>query len=148
MQVEIKVKKLRAHALLPKAQSEQAAGADLYVSWPGPETSKLLWPGTRALVPTGVAVEVPLGFEGQVRPRSGLALNRGITVLNTPGTIDPDYRGEIGVVLINLGEDVITLKNGDRIAQLIVSPVVKATFTETDNLEPTTRGAGGFGSTG
>lgn len=147
MQVEIKVKKLRDHALLPQPQSERAAGADLYICWEE-VAQKMIWPGERILVPTGLAVEVPQGYEGQVRPRSGLALNKGLTVLNAPGTIDPDYRGEIGIVLINHGEDAIALKNGDRIAQLVIAPIVRATFIQADTLEETARGTRGFGSTG
>ena len=108
----------------------------------------LLAPGARALVPTGFAIALPPGFEGQVRPRSGLAVEHGVTVLNAPGTIDADYRGEVKVPLINLGEAPFTVTRGLRIAQLVVAAVAEAAFVETDTLSPTERGSGGFGSTG
>ncbi|MFP4484799.1 MAG: dUTP diphosphatase, partial [Spirochaetaceae bacterium] len=124
--------------------SEGSAGADLraYV-----EESLTLEPGAFALVPTGVRISLPPGFEGQVRPRSGLAVKHGVTVLNAPGTIDSDYRGEVGVVLINLGREPYTVDRGDRIGQLIVAPVARGEFPAA-RLEDTVRGAGGFGSTG
>ena len=102
----------------------------------------------RAIVPTGLRMEIPPGFEGQLRPRSGLALKHGITLPNTPGTIDSDYRGPVGVLLINLGAEPYTIRHGDRIAQLVVAPVVQVRFERTDRLGDTARGAGGFGSTG
>ena len=105
-------------------------------------------PGERTLVPTGLYLEIPAGLECQVRPRSGLALKKGITVLNTPGTIDSDYRGEVGVILINLSTEIFTIEPNDRIAQLVFCPVIQVTFIETDALESSDRGAGGFGSTG
>jgi dUTP pyrophosphatase len=108
----------------------------------------VLAPGERALVPTGLVLEIPLGWEGQVRPRSGLALRHGVTLLNSPGTIDSDYRGEVGVVLVNLGAAPFTVRRGDRIAQLVVAPVAVARFAPAEELGDTTRGDGGFGSTG
>jgi dUTP pyrophosphatase len=107
-----------------------------------------LAPMARAMVPTGLSFAVPQGFEAQVRPRSGLAAKSGITCLNTPGTIDADYRGEVKVILINLGEDAFVIRRGDRIAQLVIAPVVQAAWQAVESLEETARGAGGFGSTG
>lgn len=132
---------------LPSYQSEGAAGLDLLaaVGWDTPIT---LLPGSRTVVPTGLAIALPKGYEAQVRPRSGLALNHGVTVLNTPGTIDADYRGEIGVVLVNLGGAPFEIRRGERIAQLVVAPVARARLVEVAALDDTTRGAGGFGSTG
>jgi dUTP pyrophosphatase len=132
---------------LPAYETADAAGMDLRAALP--ETSPChLAPGDRAAVPTGLCVALPSGFEGQVRPRSGLALKSGVTVLNSPGTIDADYRGEIRVILINLGPDRVTLRRGDRIAQLVIAPVTRATWDEAESLEATARGVGGFGSTG
>jgi dUTP pyrophosphatase len=108
----------------------------------------ILRPGSRFAVPTGLAFALPPGFEGQVRPRSGLAFKSGVTCLNTPGTVDADYRGEVKVILINLGEEDVTIRRGDRIAQLIVAPVVQAQWVEVESLDETARGSGGFGSTG
>jgi dUTP pyrophosphatase len=108
----------------------------------------VLKPGARFMVPTGLAFAVPLGFEAQVRPRSGLAAKAGVTCLNTPGTIDSDYRGEVKVILINLGEEDFTIRRGDRIAQLVIAPVVQASWGLSTSLDETARGAGGFGSTG
>jgi len=108
----------------------------------------LILPGRRVLVPTGLVMEIPAGYEGQIRPRSGLALKHGVTCLNTPGTIDSDYRGEVKVILINLGAEDFTIRRGDRIAQMVVAPVAQAGWVEVDDLDETTRGAGGFGSTG
>jgi dUTP pyrophosphatase len=132
---------------LPSYQSEGAAGLDLLaaVALDRPLT---LQPGERALVPTGIAVALPPGTEGQVRPRSGLAVRHGVTILNAPGTIDADYRGEIQVILVNLGQAPFTIERGTRIAQLIIAPVMQATLRETTNLDETTRGVAGFGSTG
>jgi dUTP pyrophosphatase len=132
---------------LPDYQSAQAAGLDLAAAV-SPEAPVTLAPGGRALVPTGFAVALPDGFEVQVRPRSGLAARHGVTVLNTPGTIDADYRGEVQVILINLGSEPFTVTRGMRIAQLVVAPVVRAVVAEVSTLEDTARGAGGFGSTG
>ncbi len=130
---------------LPAYASDGAAGMDL----PAAVTDELaLAPGARALVPTGFAIQLPEGFEGQVRPRSGLAARFGISIVNAPGTVDADYRGEIMVCLINLGDAPFTINRGDRIAQLVVAPVTKAILEERSDLEDSTRGTGGFGSTG
>jgi dUTP pyrophosphatase len=142
----IKIKRLRHHKLpLPAYQSEHAAGMDLMADI---ETEFTLAPLTRVAIPTGFAIEIPPGFEGQVRPRSGLAFKEGVTVINAPGTIDADYRGEIKVLLVNLGNDSVWIHPGDRIAQLVIAPVVRAAIEEADNLEETVRGEGGFGHTG
>lgn len=130
---------------LPRYESPGAAGLDLRAAI---VDEIILLPGTRAVVPTGIAVAVPPGYEGQLRPRSGLAAKHGVTVLNAPGTVDSDYRGEIGVLLINLGNGPFTLKRGDRIAQMLITPVARAILEEVEALEDTARGAGGFGSTG
>ncbi len=132
---------------LPSYHSEDAAGLDL-VAAVDLGADVVLQPGARALIPTGFAIELPQGYEAQVRPRSGLALKSGVTVLNSPGTIDSDYRGEIGVILINLGGDPFVIKRGTRIAQLVVAPVERVMLVERDGLEDSARGAGGFGSTG
>lgn len=132
---------------LPAYQSAGAAGLDL-VAAVAADSKIVIEPGARHLVPTGLALQLPEGFEAQVRPRSGLALTHGVTVLNAPGTIDPDYRGEISVLLINLGSEPFEISRGARIAQLIVAPVVRASFTIVQELDGTPRGAGGFGSTG
>lgn len=129
----------------PEYASSGAAGADLRAFLEEPLS---LQPGERHVVPTGVHLEIPPGFEGQVRPRSGLAARQGITVINAPGTIDSDYRGEIMVPLVNLGDREVSIEPGDRIAQLVLAPVVQATFVDTRDLSETGRGAGGFGSTG
>jgi dUTP pyrophosphatase len=132
---------------LPAYQSEAAAGLDLMaaVAADAPVT---IGPGRRALIPTGLTIALPGGTEGQVRPRSGLAARHGVTVLNSPGTIDADYRGEIQVILVNLGQESFTITRGMRIAQLIIAPTVQVTICETATLDETTRGVGGFGSTG
>ena len=130
---------------LPAYQTEGAAGMDLAAAVTEPIT---LQPGEPALVPTGFAVAIPPGHEGQVRPRSGLALKRGITVLNAPGTIDSDYRGELQVTLINHGNAPFVIARGDRVAQLVIAPVVQAAWDEVAALGGTTRGGGGYGSTG
>jgi len=132
---------------LPSYASAGAAGADVRANLPD-GVSITLEPGQRALVPTGLRIEIPQGFEVQVRPRSGLALKHGITLPNTPGTIDSDYRGPLGVIVLNAGQESFEVTHGERIAQLIVAPVVQATFEATDTLSDTDRGAGGFGSTG
>jgi dUTP pyrophosphatase len=128
---------------LPAYETAGAAGLDLRAT-----TDTVLKPGTRALVPTGLAIALPQNYEAQVRPRSGLAVKHGITVLNAPGTIDSDYRGEIKVPLINLGAEDFVIRRGDRIAQMVVAPVVQLVWNETASLEDTARGAGGFGSSG
>ncbi len=141
--MEIKV--TAQEGFLPAYQSAEAAGADLKACVTQPVT---LEPGERSIVPTGVSLEIPSGFEGQVRPRSGLAHRHGITMVNTPGTIDADYRGEVKVILINLGQSPFTVNRGDRIAQLIIAPVTRARFVSSRELTETGRSAGGFGSTG
>ena len=130
---------------LPRYMTEHAAGVDLHAAL---ESGFTLQPGERALVPTGIAVEIPPGFEGQVRPRSGLALRHGISLVNSPGTIDADYRGEIGVILINFGSEPFTIGDGERIAQLVFARCERAEFVEVEELGESTRGSGGFGHTG
>ncbi len=132
---------------LPSYETAGAAGADLRADLPD-RAPIVLEPGTRALVPTGLRVEIPEGFEIQIRPRSGLALKHGITLPNTPGTIDSDYRGPLGVILLNAGQDRFEIAHGDRIAQMVVAPVLQARFELVTSLSETTRGSGGFGSTG
>jgi dUTP pyrophosphatase len=132
---------------LPAYETEGAAGMDLRAAVPE-DRPILLLPGKRALVPTGLIMEVPAGFEAQVRPRSGLALKHGITCLNTPGTIDSDYRGEVGVLLVNHGEEDFEISRGMRIAQMVVAPVAHLTIEERNLSSETVRGTGGFGSTG
>lgn len=131
---------------LPAYESAGAAGADLRANLPGGAVT--LAPGARALVSTGLHMAIPQGFEVQVRPRSGLALKHGITLINSPGTIDSDYRGVVGVILGNTGEAPFVVEHGMRIAQMVVAPVVQAGFDLADNLDETSRGTGGFGSTG
>ena len=135
---------------LPEYESKGAAGADLRANLPMGERDSgvLLLPGHRALIPTGLAMEIEPGYEVQVRPRSGLALKHGVTVLNAPGTIDADYRGQVSVILINHGDTNYAIAHGERIAQMIVAPAMQANLQETDALGETARGAGGFGSTG
>jgi dUTP pyrophosphatase len=132
---------------LPAYETPLAAGLDLRAAIPG-DQSLTLAPGARALIPTGLAIALPPGFEAQARPRSGLALKHGITLLNSPGTIDADYRGELMVILINHGGESVTIRRGERIAQIIIAPVTRAVLEEADTLDETQRGAGGFGSTG
>ncbi|MBT3071214.1 dUTP diphosphatase [Rhodomicrobium sp. Az07] len=131
----------------PAYASEHAAGLDLAAALE-PGHAQFLAPGERALIPTGIALELPHGYEGQVRPRSGLALRHGITVLNAPGTIDSDYRGEVQVLLINLGSEPYAIERGFRIAQLVIAPVSRVTLEIVDELPATKRNTGGFGSTG
>jgi dUTP pyrophosphatase len=132
-------------AKLPVYQTAGSAGADVCAFL---KEDFILEPMERAAIPTGISFAIPAGYEMQVRPRSGLALKNGITCLNTPGTIDSDYRGEVKVILINLGKEPFTIRNGERIAQLVVKPVVCADFAQVSVLDKTARGAGGFGSTG
>lgn len=132
---------------LPAYESAGSAGMDLRAAVPE-DRPMLILPGRRTLVPTGLVMEIPAGFEGQVRPRSGLALKHGITCLNTPGTIDSDYRGEVGVLLINHGDAEFLVERGMRIAQLVLAPVVQMAVTEREAAGGTERGTGGFGSTG
>jgi len=132
---------------LPAYATTQAAGMDIRAAVPVDEPV-VLEAGSRSLIETGITLALPSGFEAQIRPRSGLAIKHGITCLNTPGTIDADYRGEIKVILINLGEKPFTINRGERIAQMVIAPVVQAEITQVDVLDETDRGAGGFGSTG
>jgi len=142
--VSIPVKRLRPGATLPRYMTEHAAGMDLCAAIDAPLD---LDPHKRALVPCGFAIAIPRGYEGQVRPRSGLALRSGLSIPNAPGTIDSDYRGEVCVIVINLGEERIRIAPGDRIAQLVVCPVAHARLDEVDELDDTQRGGGGFGHT-
>jgi dUTP pyrophosphatase len=130
---------------VPPYSSAHASGADIEAFLDNPITIK---PGERTLVPTGITLEIPEGYEAQIRPRSGMAVKHGVTVLNTPGTIDADYRGEVKIVLINLGSEEYTIKPGDRIAQMVFAPVIHAEFYPNARLSDTERGEGGFGSTG
>ncbi len=132
---------------LPGYETAGAAGADLRANL-ADRGVVVLQPGARALVPTGLRIEIPRGFEAQIRPRSGLALKHGVTLANAPGTIDADYRGPLGVIMLNTGQEAYEIAHGDRIAQMIVAPVVQAQFELVDELGATDRGAGGFGSTG
>lgn len=141
----VQVRRLSPAAILPRYMTDLAAGVDLHAALAAEVT---LAPGERTLVPTGLALAIPAGFEGQVRPRSGLALKRGVSLVNSPGTIDADYRGEVGIIIINHGQETVTIAPGERIAQLIIAPVVRAEFVEVDELETTRRNAGGFGHTG
>jgi dUTP pyrophosphatase len=147
--IELRVMRLPhgADLPLPDYQSLQAAGIDLLAATPS-DQPVVIAPGGRVSIPTGIAIALPAGTEAQVRPRSGLARKYGVTVLNAPGTIDADYRGELSVIVMNAGRDPITLRRGDRIAQMVVAPVANARFLEVDTLDETSRGAGGFGHTG
>lgn len=142
--MRIRVQRLNAAATLPRYMTAGAAGMDLTACV---DQSMQLQPGERALVPTGLAIELPTGYEGQVRPRSGLAHRHGVTVLNAPGTIDADYRGEVKVILINLGQEPVEIEAGTRVAQLVVAPVAHAAVDEAVVLGDTARGEGGFGHT-
>ncbi len=144
--ITIRVVRLRADGLpLPQYETAGAAGMDLRASL---ESDLAVAPGERLSVPTAIALEIPTGYEGQVRPRSGLAIRSGLTVLNAPGTVDSDYRGEVKVLLVNLGRETVTIRHGDRIAQLVVAAVARAELKEVTSLEASQRGAGGFGHTG
>ncbi len=145
MSVNVRFRRLREGAVVPRYMTAGAAGMDLSSA---AETPLTIAAGARAGVPTGLAIALPVGFEAQVRPRSGLASKHGVTVVNAPGTIDADYRGEIVVLLVNLGGEAYTIAPGDRVAQLVVAPVVQAVLEEVDTLDETARGAGGFGHTG
>jgi dUTP pyrophosphatase len=147
--VEVRIVRLphAADLPLPQYQSELAAGLDLLAAVAANQPTELA-PGHRAIIPTGIAIALPPGSEGQIRPRSGLAAHHGITVLNAPGTIDADYRGEIQVILINLGTENFVVRRGMRIAQLVVAPIQRVKFVEWNNLDCTERAAGRFGSTG
>lgn len=149
MRVTVRLTRLpHAEGLPPPAyETEGAAGMDLRAAVPE-EAPVVLAPGGRALIPTGLKIALPAGYEAQVRPRSGLALKYGVTCLNSPGTIDSDYRGEVGVILANLGSDSFTIRRGERIAQLVIAAHARAELVEVEALDETARGAGGFGSTG
>ncbi len=149
MTVQVKVRRLPHGAGLPLPRYETAGAAGLDLVAANPEGAPIVFaPLARALVPTGLVLELPAGYEAQVRPRSGLALKHGLTCLNTPGTIDSDYRGEVKVILANLGTESFKVTRGERIAQLVPAPVLHAHFSEVDELAATGRGTGGFGSTG
>jgi dUTP pyrophosphatase len=143
--MRIRYKLLTPTALPPAKMTKNSVGWDLSADLKHPE---ILEPGDRAAIPTGIAVEIPEGYEGQIRPRSGLALHRGLGVLNSPGTIDSDYRGEISIIVINSSAEVLTIQPTMRIAQLVICPVVKVTFEESEALEDSERSQGGFGHTG
>jgi dUTP pyrophosphatase len=145
--IELRIERLpHAEGLaLPEYQTPGSSGMDLRAALGEPV---VIESGGRALIPTGLKIDIPAGYEGQVRTRSGLAARRGVAVLNSPGTIDADYRGELKVILINLGEDPVTIERGDRIAQLVIAPVAHVTIAEVVEVGETTRGDGGFGSTG
>ncbi|MBL4637008.1 MAG: dUTP diphosphatase [Kofleriaceae bacterium] len=145
MSVRVEIKCLREDAQPPRYMSEFAAGADLVAAI---DEDLVIPPGGRIAVGTGLALAISTGYEGQVRPRSGMALRHGLTVVNAPGTIDSDYRGEVKVLLVNLGQEPVCIEPGQRIAQLVIAPVVQADFCVVDELSETVRGAGGFGSTG
>lgn len=142
--LSIPVKRLKAGAVLPRYMTEHAAGMDLCAAI---DAALELQPGARVLVPCGFAIAIPRGYEGQVRPRSGLALRSGVSIPNAPGTIDSDYRGEVCVIVINLGQEPVRIAPGDRIAQLVVCPVARAELHEVSDLDDTSRGSGGFGHT-
>ncbi len=146
MKPVVKIKKLENFVgKLPAYQTGHASGADVCAAMSDPI---VLEPGSRVLIPTGISMEIPIGFEIQVRPRSGLAFKNGVTIVNTPGTIDSDYRGELKIILINHGKENFEVNPGDRIAQLVLAPVLQADFQEATDISQTERGAGGFGSTG
>ena len=142
---EILIKRLSKDIILPKYETSGSSGLDLSANI---KTPVKIEPGKTTIIPTGVSVSIPKNFEIQIRPRSGLAAKNQISVLNTPGTIDADYRGEIRVILINLSKETFVVENGARIAQMVVCPVIKAKLKEVDSLDNTSRGSGGFGSTG
>ena len=143
--IKILIKKLTKEVKLPNYKTVGSSGMDIVANINNIIT---IQPGEKKLIPTGILIAIPNNYEVQIRPRSGLAIKNGISILNTPGTIDSDYRGEIKVVLINLGKDIFKIKNGDRIAQMVLCPIVKAKFEEVDKLPNSLRGRGGFGSTG
>lgn len=143
--VPVRIRRLRPGTELPCSMSALAAGLDLAAAV---DDDLVLAPLERALVPTGIAIALPPGFEAQVRPRSGVALRLGLTLLNTPGTIDADYRGEIGLIVINLGQEPATIRRGDRLAQMVIARAEKVVWQEVESLDETPRGSGGFGSTG
>ena len=142
---EILIKRLSKKIILPKYETSGSSGLDLSANI---KNSVKIEPGKTSIIPTGISVSIPKNFEIQIRPRSGLAAKKQISVLNTPGTIDADFRGEIKVILINLGSESFTVENGARIAQMVVCPIIKAKLKEVESLDNTSRGSGGFGSTG
>ena len=142
---KILIKKLSKEAIIPKYETDGSSGMDISANI---QNKIEILPGEKAIIPSGFSLSIPKGFEIQIRPRSGLAAKKGITVLNTPGTIDSDYRGEIKVILVNLSKEKFIIENGMRIAQIVVSPVIQAKFEEVKELPKTSRGSGGFGSTG
>lgn len=144
----VKIKKLTSTASVPEYKTSGAAGMDLCADLPGIGVVATINPGETLLIPTGLSLAIPEGFEGQVRPRSGLALKQSLTVLNSPGTLDSDYRGPVGIILYNAGSETRIIKHGDRIAQLVICPVATATLEVVEDLDSTDRGSGGFGSTG
>jgi len=143
--VKLLIKKLQKNIILPEYKTEGSSGMDLMANVE--QTVKIL-PGEKKIISTGIMVAIPEQYELQIRPRSGLAAKNGISIINTPGTIDSDYRGEIKVILINLGKDIFEIKKNDRIAQMIICPIIKAELEEVESLPKTVRGKGGFGSTG
>lgn len=145
--IDVKIKRVRegSDIPLPRYMTSHSAGMDLYADIEG---EMVLQPGKRKLIPTGIAISLPDGFEAQIRPRSGLAINHGITLLNSPGTIDADYRGEVSVIMINLGDNSFTIKRGDRIGQIVINKIYHASWEEAEELDNTKRGSGGFGHTG
>jgi dUTP pyrophosphatase len=147
--IKVRIKRVRGNQdkdlPLPRYMTEKSSGMDLQAAV---DEEVILQPGRRQLIPTGIAVSIPEGYEAQIRPRSGLAFRDGITVVNTPGTIDADYRGEVGVLLINHGENPFRIKRGDRVAQMVIVPVVRAAMEWVDDLDETSRSEGGFGHTG
>jgi dUTP pyrophosphatase len=144
-EVPLKILKIYPRVELPKYESEGAAGLDVRAFL---ETDVTVPPLGRVKIPTGLRIEIPFGYEGQIRPRSGLAIKSGLTVLNSPGTIDSDYRGDIEIILVNLGSQNVIIKDGQRIAQLVIAPVCRVQVIHSDTLEDSMRGYGGFGSTG
>jgi dUTP pyrophosphatase len=142
--VKLLIKKLQKNIILPEYKTDGSSGMDLMANI---EQTAKIFPGEKKIISTGVMVAIPKQYEIQIRPRSGLAAKNGISVLNTPGTIDSDYRGEIKVILINLGKDIFVIKKNDRIAQMVVCPIIKAKLEEVESLPETVRGKGGFGST-
>jgi|TARA_B100001971_G_C18055404_1_gene465036 dUTP pyrophosphatase len=140
--VKVKIKKIKDNAVIPSYAHQGDAGVDLHST-----EDYALSPGERILISTGIKIAIPVGYEAQVRPRSGLALKQGISVVNTPGTIDAGYRGEVGVIVINHGRDEVKIEKGKRIAQMVFNKIEEAVFEETDELDETSRGQGGFGST-
>ena len=143
--MKLNIRKIHPEAIIPSYATPGSAGLDLHARIP---FEIYLQPGVRATIPTGIAVELPEGFEAQVRPRSGIAHKHGVTVLNAPGTIDSDYTGEIGVILINHGDEAFKISAGDRIAQMVIAPFVRVNLQQADTIKTTERGDGGFGSTG